>query len=264
MKNLLLCLWIIPAIPALALNEKIENILERLSMREEIREAQQVVIADLDETLIDSTARKYYSVKHSLKTNCSANNTVDCQIAAGLNLSDYYALSNRYDLDSLFDKFRISRGEWRQKLIEQTTSTYLSGKFMNLDQPISGAVEFIRRLKNSGALVYFVSSRFNRPQRKGTIKSLKSLGMLNDEESNTVILREEGEKSIDFKRRAFLQIKNWAMLHESEVSLVLENEPENMNTMLDIFPEAEAVFVDGAFIKNEPLKKEILHISSYN
>jgi hypothetical protein len=47
------------------------------------------------------------------------------------------------------------------------------------------------------------------------------------------------------------------------VAGAFENEPENMNAMVDQFPEADHVFVTGAYVKQEPLKPGVVTIRDY-
>jgi hypothetical protein len=50
---------------------------------------------------------------------------------------------------------------------------------------------------------------------------------------------------------------------EFKVGIVGENEPENMNAMNEKFPSAVSIFVRGAFIKPEALKKKPHYIYNY-
>ena len=79
--------------------------------------------------------------------------------------------------------------------------------------------------------------------------------MATDEDREFIILRPEGLSSIEFKRRSFDKIKGWTRDHGGVVAGAFENEPENMNAMLEQFPGALHVFVSGAFLKNIPLNQ---------
>ena len=63
--------------------------------------------------------------------------------------------------------------------------------------------------------------------------------------------------------RAFAEIGNWANQNGGEVVGVFENEPENMNALVELFPSAVSVFVKGAFLKPEPVREEALQIRDF-
>ena len=226
---------------------------------EEIRHAGSVpiIVADLDETLIDSTARRTYSYGDAVRVLCGENRSGDCGHAAGLNLTEVFALPNHYDLHPLFARVGITDAGWIKRLDDTAFNIYLSGKWLELDQPTPGAAEYVQRLRAAGATIFFVTARWQKSQGPGTLASLKHLGMATDADSDFVILRPEGLSSLEFKRRSFATINEWASAHGGVIAGSFENEPENMNAMIDAFPGSERVFVRGAFIKDEPLKLEV-------
>lgn len=224
-----------------------------------------VVISDLDETLIDSTTRRFFSFKKAMRERCGTDRIeATCRISAGLNLEEFLALPNRYDQNQLFDHVGLSNPIWSQAIQKRMIDIYLSGEFMDLDQSVPGATEFIQALKNAGASFFYISSRFIDTQTQGTLHSLEDIGMLAPGESEQVILRARGMNSIDFKKQSFEKIKQWTKDHQGTIKLVMENEPENMNAMTALFPEASAVFIDGAFLKPTPLQSaRVVHYKNF-
>jgi len=69
--------------------------------------------------------------------------------------------------------------------------------------------------------------------------------------------------SIEFKRASFQYITDRlgpAHAPDAEVAFVFENEPENINAMVEYFPLADAFFIPGAFVQDEPLKSSIVRL----
>jgi predicted secreted acid phosphatase len=140
---------------------------------------------------------------------------------------------------------------------------------MDLDTEIPGAQRFIQFLLHEPRVkIFYVSSRFKETQQTATLKSLKKLGLLRKKRNTddlllepTLFLRNLNQSSIEFKTTAFNAIQNWQT--HSDVIAVFENEPENMNAMTSIFSQAEAYFMEGAFLKNEPILPSVHHLQDY-
>jgi hypothetical protein len=77
------------------------------------------------------------------------------------------------------------------------------------------------------------------------------------------MLRPDGMSSIEFKKKSFQKVHEWVSDHHATVIGTFENEPENMNAMVDQFPSAAHVFVEGAFVLNLPLKPSVIKIRDY-
>ncbi|MGE3260704.1 MAG: HAD family acid phosphatase [Bacteriovoracia bacterium] len=222
-----------------------------------------VVITDLDETIIDSTLRRYQALQQATFFHCGGYHQPDCHRLKGLNIEEFLSLKNRYDIEPLLDAIEFPAGPLRDQLLKSVFRSYLSGNFMELDQAIPGASELIHALQKAGADIYYVSSRSEKDQLPGTLQSLRTLEFLQKGEEQNVILRPEHMSSIEFKRRSFFQINEKTELLGGQVILVMENEPENMNAMTEIFPAAQAIFVDGAHLKDEPMLKPVKHLKNF-
>jgi hypothetical protein len=210
-----------------------------------------VLIFDLDETLIDSTPRKYMALRDAVKEICGyMNDHYDyvypavCTQGIHIHQSQIYALSNRYALSELFTISSSYQKEILDDFMDRVFTFYLSGKHLELDREIPGAVSFVRKMRELGAKLYFVSSRSDSSQREGTLASLRTLGMDAPTLEQEVILKPDGMRSLEFKQKTF------AMIHQQpgEVVGVFENEPENINAMIQEFPHAQAYLIRGAWL----------------
>jgi hypothetical protein len=226
-----------------------------------------VVAMDLDETTVDSTPRRWAAYRHTAEILCNtgALSGQICEAVSSLNLSEIYHLPNSYDGDALAVRLGLDpRSSSWQLLAKQTIGEYLSGRYEGWDQPVAGANAYVRELRAKGVRVYFVSSRSDDAQRASTLSSLHSLGMLtSQDEENDVILRPRSMTSIEFKRWAFSRIVSEAKAANAEIVGAFENEPENIQAMKEIFPGAQLIFVNGAWIKDGQVPVEAERIQDY-
>ncbi len=212
-----------------------------------------VIVMDLDETVIDSTPRRFHSIQKAL--NEVALTPQERQALSTIGFYDLYRLENRYDLTPIYQKLAISK-DTASRFDAYVVQVYLSGFGLEYDVPMAGADHYVQELRDAGARIIFVSSRYDRTQRQGTVANLIALKMLEADQACDVILRPDGMTSIDFKRWAFSQITG-------DVIGVFENEPENINAMVEAFPKAQAVFMEGAWIHPGPISPQAVQITDY-
>ena len=225
-----------------------------------------VFIFDLDETIIDSTVRKYLSYQDAIDRVC-ANATKasleSCEKARTVSVSDFQALTNRYDDRPLFESRGVAAHVY-EELFKTSLPIYLSDRWIaEADSFLPGAGSFMKKLHSMRGEIFYASSRSLQDQRLGTLDSLYRLGLLKPGEEWKVALKPNGEKSIEFKRRAFSAVGAWADKNGGEVVGVFENEPENMNALIELFPNAVPVFVKGAYLKAEPVREEAHQIRDF-
>lgn len=226
-----------------------------------------VFVFDLDETLVYSHARRYMSYRDALSMpDLLGKFPAEMKLAMNLKYEMILNQNNTYSAAELFNNLGIFNVEFIAEIEKRMLSFYLTDKHMMFDTEIPGASAFIKQLRNAGAYIYFVSSRYNNTQFYGTYYSLLNMGFINYGEGGyEVLLRPWGMNSIDFKKMAFSSIaqKNNINGKEAVVMFVFENEPENINAMVETFPSALPVFIDGAFIKNLPVTAKALRIKNY-
>jgi hypothetical protein len=222
-------------------------------------------IADLDETLIDSAPRRYLSLQEAIEKICAPlrSRLLECSRARGINLQEIYALPNRYDFGPLFQRLGLEGWAARHRLIDRMLDVYLGDTHLDQDQAIPGAVELALALRERAIPLFFVSSRYEDTQRAGTIASLKKLGLLRSGEEDHVILRPRAVSSIDFKTQAFKRVGDYEHSRGGMIGLILENEPENMNALTTLYPEAFSVFVEGARLVDASLQSASVRVRGF-
>ncbi len=225
-----------------------------------------IVVFDLDETIVNSAPRRYLSYLEALSNEILIDDYPDLvKLAKKMTLFNIEKLKNTYDTKKLFNSLGIFDNIFIKRVFDIMFPIYLSNKYMLHDQVIPGANAYIRLLMQNGAFVVFISSRYEATQKKGTILSLKKHKFIKRGDSYKIILRPQGMSSIDFKNMAFKKVAGFKIINgtRAKVALVFENEPENMNAMLNWFTDAKAYFVKGAYIKKEKLEKNVENIRDY-
>jgi hypothetical protein len=227
-----------------------------------------VVVMDLDETVVDSTPRRWAASRDVAQVLCGtgALSAPACETALSLNLSEIYRLANSYDSAALARRlgFDPRAREW-DLIASEMLKAYLSGRYEQWDQPVPGSNAYVHELRQAGARVYFVSSRFDDVQRASTLASLRALGFVGEgpaqADERDVVLRPRAMSSIEFKRWAFGRIKVESA--GARVVGAFENEPENIQAMKAAFPGARLVFVEGAWIKDGVVPFEAARVADY-
>ncbi len=215
-----------------------------------------VAVFDLDETLVNSHFRKLLAYRDAVEV-LAPRFPKEAKAAAALTVYDFTEVANGYDITEIFKRIGVTNAAFIKEVDALMLPIYLSDKYMDFDSELPCATAFIRELQLRGVFVYFVSSRYKETQLEGTERSLLRMGMVRKGDSFEVILRPKGMSSIDFKTQTFQRIAR------QDVALAFENEPENLNAMGDVFPEAGLYFVKGAEMKAEPFRKLPVLIGDY-
>lgn len=213
-----------------------------------------IAIMDLDETIINSHTRKALSYLEAINdTEIRKKYFKFVNLSKKISPSFLESLKNPYNFNELFEALGIRDKKYSKEVFEKMLKLYLTDKYMEYDQATPGAEFFIRSILNNGGFVYFVSSRYIDTQGKGTSISLQRLGFVKDSEQYKIVLRKRGTKSIDFKNNSYIMIKKTKKLMGKPVKvlLLLENEPENMNEMIRIFPKAIPLFLRKAVLNTK-------------
>ena len=128
-----------------------------------------IVVMDLDETVVDSTDRRFIAFQSSAAALCRTPVSKDCNLAFRIRRSDLDRIPNPYDSAALFDRLGLTDVEFRKTWDEAMVHAYLSGSWLDLDDEIPGARSFISALGRAGAHIVFISSRYDATQRLGKI-----------------------------------------------------------------------------------------------
>lgn len=213
-----------------------------------------VAVVDLDETVIHTIRRKVMSYKAAItrgQVMFGMKYPTETQILLRTSetklLDLMYQLPNLYDSKAWLGRLGIQNELFRADFDKAMLAIYLSDEWVHLDRAFHGAQALLESFYRVGGEVYFVSSRYRAKQHDSTVHRLLLSKLYRNPLQSHVILREDNESSLDFKVRAFQHIRQQTQNFYT-VALVAENEPENLNAMMSMFPTAMPVFVVGAVL----------------
>jgi len=216
---------------------------------------QSAFVFDLDETLVDSTPRRFAATQDVVAKVCAREPAhPDCPALRAVTLRGLYQMQNRYDEEGYLRLAGVQDEAMIERVSRETFARYLSGDYiLEEDRLYAGAREFVLDLKKRNAKVFFVSSRSIERQYDPTLEFLKRRGLLADGEENLLYLKPDSERSLDFKRRAVQAIGRRMKRVGGQVDGIFENEPENISAWVQVFPRAKAFFVEGAYQHEGPI-----------
>jgi hypothetical protein len=110
-------------------------------------------------------------------------------------------------------------------------------RHLRFDVPYPGAVDFVKRVRQSGRAIVYMTGRDRPGTGQGTLEGLKISGFEISPQDKLVMKSVRGESDVLFKERAILAIAS-----QYEVELCIDNEPENLVMFAKRLPHAEVVF----------------------
>lgn len=131
------------------------------------------------------------------------------------------------------------------------TRRFMSDAYVATDVPVAGAVAYVRSLHAAGAKLVYLTARPFPMSGRGTLAGLGNAGFplpdARDQRSPIVLMRQlpgsaEREPSSDVAFKKMMAAK--LVADGNKVVATFENEPGNLNGMLEVLPGAIGVFVD--------------------
>ena len=144
------------------------------------------------------------------------------------------------EIENIFKEFIAF---WRER--------FFSDAYVAWDDPMPGATDLVRACHDKGmSIVYLTGRDIN--MRVGTEQALRRCGFPYDAERTRLLTKPRFEmEDTHFKMSALEEIAEMG-----EVVLSIDNEPANINSMTDRFPEALCVHIetDHSFREDRPYK----------
>ncbi len=147
-----------------------------------------------------------------------------------------------------------------ETLHEFWKTRFFTNEYVVCDRPYPGAVAYVRRIYEAGALIYYLSGRDEPGMGRGTRQSLDAHGFPLGERTILHLKPAFSMPDIDFKRAAFDDIERLG----GTVVAVFENEPANANAFKERFPES-AVFLIRTItsLNPSPLRSDVIPFTSF-
>jgi hypothetical protein len=197
------------------------------------RDRRPVLVFDLDSTLI-STQRRNHAILGEFVRHVGAPAEL-MQVVEKLQPCDMgFNLMDDLRRRGFRHEATLSRlrGFWRAR--------FFHGDWLRHDEPLPGAVDFVRDVHAAGASVVYLTGRDEPNMGAGTRRSLAAHGFpMGDGRVHLHLKPRASQDDLAFKREAAEAIRELG-----EVLAAFENEPENANFFAEAFPGARVVLLD--------------------
>ncbi|MBX2883654.1 MAG: hypothetical protein KTR32_27125 [Granulosicoccus sp.] len=192
----------------------------------------QLVLFDLDSTLLDNRPRSAYIMR---------------EFAAERNLPllaeatpEHFPTWSAHNSMRLLGLTESDANQIIDGYLEFWASRFFTSDYCSLDVPINGAVNFVRAVHRAGGIVTYLTGR-DETMRAGTLSSLEKHGfVLSGTEQSYLIMKSEAEISDDdYKKNALQKI-----VQRATVAAAFDNEPTHINSYREVFPDSICVHLD--------------------
>ncbi|MBC7794970.1 MAG: hypothetical protein H7Z43_14790 [Clostridia bacterium] len=138
---------------------------------------------------------------------------------------------------------------------------YFSDNYLHYDQPVPGAIDYVRTLYSNGARIVYLSSRDAARQLVGTTKLLLDRGCPIGIASTEIILKPtQSTADATFKTQLMTYLRQ-----HGKVMAIFDTQPLNANEYRRQFPEAMTFLVDGLKAPNQPpIDGAVISVPTYN
>ena len=125
---------------------------------------------------------------------------------------------------------------------------FFDDDYVKYDEPVAGAVTFVRNLYTNGARIVYVSSRDVPRQLLGTVKALRDHGFPIGIAGTEIILKPTQQApDATFKQQLVTYLRQYG-----KVIATLDTQPANANDYKRVFPDAAAILLNGPRAPNQP------------
>ena len=146
-----------------------------------------------------------------------------------------------------------------QSLRDFWSERFFSNDYLHYDVPYAGAISFVQELADTGCEINYLTGRDRVRMGKGSAEVLKKWGFPVNEE--TLFLKPEKSQDDElFKNDWFKQLNRSAY----NKIYFFENEPINVNAILQSCPEVEVIFIDTTHARKQFVQDPIKKIKNFN
>ena len=136
---------------------------------------------------------------------------------------------------------------------------FFSNEYLHYDVPYLGAISFVQDLSDTGCEIYYLTGRDQKRMQQGTIEVLYKWGF--PLKLDNLFLKPE--RSIDdeiFKLEWFRNLNH----AQFQNIFFFENEPVNINAIVQYCPEVEVIFLDTTHSRKEQISSPLKKIKNFN
>ena len=208
-----------------------------------------LAVFDLDSTLFNVSSRTQkilseFAELHSLENlrnvevKCEDWGIKEAVLRAG------YSIEN--DLEML------------QNLREYWSAKFFTNEYLHYDVPYPGAISFVQELALTGCEIKYLTGRDQTRMGKGSMEVLEKWGFPVAE--NSLFLKPKKEQDDELFKQEWFR----ALDHSKYKKIFFfENEPVNVNAILESHPEVEIIFLDTTHARKQEVTVPIKRIKNF-
>lgn len=136
---------------------------------------------------------------------------------------------------------------------------FFTSEYLHYDVPYMGAISFVQELADTGCEINYLTGRDQTRMAKGTLEVLKKWGFPTEDDKVFLKPRKEQDDEL-FKEDWF---KNLDHTRYKKI-FFFENEPVNVNAILNSSPEVEIIFLDTTHARKQEVTDPIRRIKNFS
>lgn len=216
-------------------------------------DASSLILLDIDSTLVQ-THQRNQAILEDFCRELGDQYPEDIHKIKGIecrpNDYSYYSALKRLDVSFSDPSFADDlQYYWRRR--------FFSSDYLHYDQPVPGAVAFVKALQQKSLNYMYLTGRYHRPMLAGTEKSFATLGFPFTAQQ-LILKMDPQEKDEVYKSREIAQLKP----KHSKIVL-FDNEPVILNKIREDHPEVELVWFESTHSGRQQPPADVLKISSF-
>ena len=217
-----------------------------------------LAIFDLDSTLFDLTRRiQEIHIAFANDPKWKAKYPRECAALAKVMVSPRdWAIREGLERAGMFEK---DMPEFYHDIHKHWVKCFFSNDYLHMDEPLPGAVEFVRALEAEGAQIMYLTGRDIARMEMGTADSLRHWNFPMDEEHVELVLKPHYDiDDAEFKSAVISDATD-----EFDHIWLFENEPVNLNLIQQTSPSVHLVFIDTTHSGREQVPSELARIPHF-
>ena len=146
-----------------------------------------------------------------------------------------------------------------QSLRSFWSERFFTSEYLHYDVPYLGAISFVQELSDLGCEINYLTGRDQGRMYKGTLEVLKKWGFPVDEKKLFLKPKKEQDDEL-YKEQWFTELN-----HTQYAKIFFfENEPVNVNAILNSCPEVEIIFLDTTHARKQEVNNPIKRIKNFS
>jgi len=197
---------------------------------------QPVVMFDLDDTLVN-TRERTLRILQDFAAQTDIQSAYPDDVAK---IKMLQVIQIQFSLADTLKAVGVINDDLTKKASDFWINRFFTNEYCAKDQPNPGAAKYLHLLARAGAKIVYLTGRDTPRMGDGTEANL-ILNRFPTNPSQAILIMKPDSKLDDL---VFKESQYSAVTAMGEVIGMFENEPANINSMADAFPNAEAIFLD--------------------